>query len=363
MEDTMKVLALNSSPRTGGQSKTEFMLNHLVKGLMDAGAEVEIVNLREKTVNNCIGCFTCWTKTPGQCIHKDDMSKELFPKWIDSDLVVYATPLYYHTMNSSMAAFRERTLPAVQPFFEKGLDGKTFHPLRKNIPQAVWISVCGFPEVSEFDALSYYLNQTRHKDENIVAEIYRSAAESMTHPFLKEKAKDVLEATVQAGREIVENMKISPGTMARIRQPIADFEFFSMMGNLFWKTCIAEKVTPKEFEKKHMIPRPDSIESFMKLLPIGINKSAAGTRKVVLQFEFSGDVTDKCCFIIENGHIRAQKEMEPNPDITVMTPFSLWMDIMTRKADGQQMFMEQKYTVTGDLGMMIQLFTRNEKQS
>jgi predicted lipid carrier protein YhbT len=34
------------------------------------------------------------------------------------------------------------------------------------------------------------------------------------------------------------------------------------------------------------------------------------------------------------------------------------MDIMTRKADGQQLFMEQKYTVTGDIGLMIQLFNR-----
>jgi predicted lipid carrier protein YhbT len=32
------------------------------------------------------------------------------------------------------------------------------------------------------------------------------------------------------------------------------------------------------------------------------------------------------------------------------------MDIMTRKADGQQMFMEQKYKVNGDISLMIQLF-------
>jgi predicted lipid carrier protein YhbT len=31
---------------------------------------------------------------------------------------------------------------------------------------------------------------------------------------------------------------------------------------------------------------------------------------------------------------------------------------MTRKADGQQMFMEQKYTVSGDLELMIQLFQK-----
>ncbi|MDP2861739.1 MAG: flavodoxin family protein, partial [Desulfobacterales bacterium] len=84
----MKILAINSSPRVGGQSKTELMLNHLVKGMRDTGAEVDVVNLREKKIKNCIGCFTCWTKTPGRCIHKDDMTRELFPKWLEADLVV-----------------------------------------------------------------------------------------------------------------------------------------------------------------------------------------------------------------------------------------------------------------------------------
>ena len=86
----MKVLALNSSPRGGGQSKTEIMLKSLVQGMVEAGAEVEIVDLRKKKVKNCAGCFSCWTKTPGTCIHNDDMTQELFPKWLESDLVVYA---------------------------------------------------------------------------------------------------------------------------------------------------------------------------------------------------------------------------------------------------------------------------------
>ena len=79
----MKVLALNSSPRDEGQSKTEFLLQHLVQGMQDAGAEVEVVALRKKNVKNCIGCFTCWTKTPGVCIHQDDMTREFFPSgWL-----------------------------------------------------------------------------------------------------------------------------------------------------------------------------------------------------------------------------------------------------------------------------------------
>ena len=341
---------------------TELMLNHLIEGMRDAGAEVEVVNLREKTIKNCIGCFTCWTKTPGKCIHKDDMTSELFPKWLASDLVVYATPLYYHTMNGAMSTFRERTLPAALPFFEQGDDNKTFHPLRTKVPASVWLSVCGFPEESEFDALSDYVNRTRHKDVTLAAEIYRSAAGAMMNPFLEDKRRDILEATRQAGVELVGSMKISAKTMARIRQPLVDTQLFAKMGNLFWKTCIAEGVSPKEFQEENMVPRPDSLESFMFLFPFGLNSEAAGDKKVVLQFKFSGDVEDSCYFIIEKGNITAKTGTSDNPDLTIATPFDLWMDIMTGKADGQRMFMQQKYKVNGDISLMIQLFQKKNGQ-
>jgi len=356
----MKILAVNSSPRTGGRSKTELMLDHLVGGMRAAGAEVEIVNLREKSIKNCIGCYTCWSKTPGKCIHKDEMSRELFPKWLESDIVVYATPIYYHFMNGAMSTFRERTLPAAQPFFELS-DGKTYHPLRYKIPAAVWLSVCGLPEASEFDLLSDYLNRTRHKDSVLIAEIYRPAAEAMTNPLFEKTANDILDATAQAGRELVQSMKVSPETMARIRQPIVDTQAFAVMGNLFWKACIEEKVTPKEFLEKKMIPRPDSIESFMSILPFGIDAGAAGGKKVTLQFKFSGDVEDSCYFTIEDTNIDAKKGIWDSPDITIETPFDLWIDIMTGKADGQQMFGEQKYLVNGDLALMIQLFKKKSR--
>lgn len=356
----MKIMAINSSPRTGGQSKTELMLNHLVEGMQEAGAEVEVVNLREKKIKNCIGCFTCWTKTPGKCLQKDDMTNEIFPKLVTSELVVYATPLYYHFMNGAMRTFIERTLPAAQPFFERH-EGKTAHPLRYRIPATVILSVCGFPEESEFDALSEFLQRTRHKDVTIAAEIYRAAAESLTNSFLKDKVDDIFDATKLAGQELVKSMKISPETMERIRQPLVDPQTFADIGNSFWKTCIAEGVTPKEFREKKMVPRPDSIESFMSLFPFGLNSEAVGERQITMQFNFSGEVTDTCYFIIEPGNVDAKKGIKENPDITIEAPFEIWMDIMTGKADGQQMFMEKKYTVNGDLPLMIQLFQKQTK--
>lgn len=352
----MKVLAINSSPRGGQESYTVMMLNHLVEGMREAGADVEVVNLREKKINYCIGCFTCWTKTPGKCIHKDDMTLELFPKLLACDLAVYATPLYYHTINSRMSAFMERTLPSAQPFFEKGDDGKTCHPMRYPIPPGVLLTVCGFPEASEFKPMLDFFASTRLKDERDVAAICRPGAAMLSSPHLQKEAQDVFDATRQAGRELIQNMNIAPETMERITQPLGDVESFTQMGNMFWKTCIVEGITPKEFDNRKMIPRPDSLEDFMLMFPYGLRAEAIGDRKAQLQINFTGDINDSCYFTIENARVQTSRGVCANPDITIDTPFNVWMDIITRKADGAQMLMEGKYQAQGDFALMMQLF-------
>lgn len=237
----MKVLALNSSPRSSDESKTELMLNCLIKGMRDASAEVEMVTLRKKTIKYCIGCYTCWTKTPGTCIHKDDMTKELFPKWLESDLVVYATPLYNYAMTAILKAFIERTLPAAQPFFEIH-EGRMFHPLRHKTPAVVILSVSGMPDEEHFSALSTHMKYMyASPGRRLLAEIYRPAAEAMTTPFFKDQLDDILDATTQAGRELVRSMKVSPETLKRITQPLIDAQSFAEVANEMWKTMIAEE--------------------------------------------------------------------------------------------------------------------------
>ena len=53
--------------------------------------------------------------------------------------------------------------------------------------------------------------------------------------------------------------------------------------------------------------------------------------------------------------MKAEMGAHEKPDLTVETPFDIWMDILTQKADGQQMFLEQKYTVKGDLALLMQV--------
>ncbi|PKN30987.1 MAG: hypothetical protein CVU64_00635 [Deltaproteobacteria bacterium HGW-Deltaproteobacteria-21] len=355
-EGAMKILALNSSPRSGGDSKTELMMNSLVQGMREAGADVDVVDLRKKKINPCSGCFTCWTKTPGVCIHKDDMTSELFPKFLQSDLVVYASPLYHFTVNAAMKTFIERTLPILQPFLNETGGGATGHPLRQPFPKAVILSVAGFPEMSVFDQLSAWVRFLFGRGGNLVAEIYRPAAESLVLPFFKEKSQEILGAVKEAGQEIVKDMKVAPETLARVTQDIAGGkEVIRKMANLMWKSCIAEGITPREFMERGVAPRPDSIETFMMVFSMGFNPDAAGETKAILQFHFSGETEGSCHFRIENRRIEAIDGRAQNPDLTIESPFELWMDIMTGKADGQQMFMDQKYRATGDFSLLIRL--------
>lgn len=351
----MQVLSLNSSARTGGQSKTELMLGHLVEGLREAGADIDVIHLREKKIKNCIGCFTCMTKTPGRCVLKDDMTNEIFPKWLQSDLTIYATPLFHHTVNATMKTFIERTFPIFEPFLLQR-EGRWVHPQRSKRPASVVLSVCGFPEMSAFTALTHYVKFLFEDGKNgaLWAEIYRPGAEYMIQAV--DKQKDILDATRQAGRELVQTQRVSPQTLARIEQPIADnVSDFAKISNCMWNTCISERISRKRFVTEGRMPRPDSIETYMLLMPMGFNPEGAKDIQAVLQYDFTGQIEGSCHFIIADGTIRTEIGPADKPDLTIKTPFDVWMDIMTDKADGTQMFMEEKYTAEGDLDLLLNM--------
>ena len=348
----MKVLALNSSARTGDVSKTEIMLDHLVSGMREAGAEVEIINLKKAKLRFCSGCFTCWTKTPGTCIHHDDMTNDIYPKFLQCDLCILATPLYHFTVNAQMKVFIERTLPSLQPFFVER-DGVTSHPPRHEPPAMAVLSVAGFPELGVFDQLRSYVNFL-YRD-RLVAEIYRPSAEMLTVSGNDAKIRDILEATVEGGRELAETKHISQPTLDRIQKETTRFEDFAPLGDLAWKTCIAEGMTMGEFQKSGMMPRPDSIETFLALMKQAFNRESAGEAKVTIQHNFSGEVEGSCFFAIADGAIQASPGIVETPDLTIDAPFEVWMDILGRKADGAEMFMQGRYTVEGDTDILMNM--------
>ena len=345
----MKVLALNSSSRIKGQSKTELLLSHLVAGMRNAGAEVEVVELRKKKINYCRGCFTCWTKTPGVCVHKDDMSLELFPKWLEADIAVYASPLYHYTVNAQMKAFIERTLPSLLPYLERK-DDITFHPRRGKHPTAVIVSVAAFPEDSVFDAISFWAKKTFGRRTGLLAEIYRPGSEAMIHSW---KLKDILDAVEQAGRELVEQRCVTNETMARITQPLVDPAVIAATSNVMWQTLIDGRLTIAEATKQGHAPRPDSITTLMAMLSFAFNPLNAGDKKGTIQFNFTGKQPGSCYFVIDKDSCAAHEGKAEKAKCTVDGPFEVWADIIQGKSDAAKMFMDGTCKAEGDMALMM----------
>ena len=93
----------------------------------------------------------------------------------------------------------------------------------------------------------------------------------------------------------------------------------------------------------------------MAILKMGFNPEGAAGVQAVLQFCFSGSVEGECNITIDNGSIQAEAGKHTQPTVTIRAPFDLWVDIMTGKADGQEMFFQEKYVVEGDFELMMKM--------
>jgi multimeric flavodoxin WrbA len=233
----MKIVAFNSSPRDNATSKTELVLQKFLEGARQAGASAETIYLRQYKINDCLGCFSCWLKDLGRCVQKDDMSEQLFERYLQADLAVLATPVYHMNINARMKRFIERTMPMIDPLREITSEGG--HPYRfEKVPKVAALSVCGFWDQSMFQALS--LNMRLIFGPDLVAEIYRHSSEALTSPPLQPQVDKVLAAVAQAGAELVRDGKVSETTLAALTQELAPPAVMQEIGRQFWAQALAQ---------------------------------------------------------------------------------------------------------------------------
>jgi len=229
----MKILAIQGSPRPK-QSNTEILLQEFLKGARSQGAETETIYLKEKEIHSCVGCYTCWAKTPGTCVIKDDMP-EILEKVKGCDILVYATPLYNYNMTSLLKAFQERLLPLLDPHLIKS--GETYrHPQRYEVKRKmILISTCGFPEISHFDGLRHIF---RHIEQSgqvpLVGELMMPGGELLKQHGMKEKVQGVLQTAYRAGIEVIREGRVLEETEMEIQKPLVPPDMLAEMANLWW---------------------------------------------------------------------------------------------------------------------------------
>ncbi|MDD2890094.1 MAG: flavodoxin family protein [bacterium] len=237
----MRIVVFNGSPRAE-KGNTHIMVEEFLSGAKEAGAETENIFLVKKSIKYCLGCFDCWIKTPGECIIKDDM-KEMLLKFIETDIVVFATPLYVDNVTGIMKNFMDRLIPLLDPYFKKDENGECRHTNRNfKSPKIIVISNSGFPEQSHFQVLQLLFRRiAKNMHSEVIAEIYRGGGEILRNkmlilaPFINSYKKYLQ----KAGKEIVENLKLSDETIAKLEKPIIPDEQYIKGANKSWDKTLA----------------------------------------------------------------------------------------------------------------------------
>ena len=98
----MHILVLNGSPRPDGN--TAAMVRTFAKGAEEAGNAVTVVNVCQKKIAGCLACEYCHQRGSGherQCLQQDDM-QDVYPVLDSADMIVLASPVYYHSFSGQL---------------------------------------------------------------------------------------------------------------------------------------------------------------------------------------------------------------------------------------------------------------------
>jgi multimeric flavodoxin WrbA len=214
----MKALLVNGSPHTVRGVHVS-ILDTFEVGLRKAGSDVTRINVYRQNIQPCRGCFTCWTKTPGECIQEDDM-KSLLPLVAQSDVLALATPVYVDGMTGPMKTFLDRLIPLLKGRVELR-DDHIRHIMREDVKRGkvVLLSASGFAEMDNFDPLVAHVKAASRN-------LGREYAGEILFPggwFLRgSEAMDEVSGMVRsAGVELVERGRIPGGLSSRIHELVS----------------------------------------------------------------------------------------------------------------------------------------------
>ena len=220
-----KTVAINGSPRME-KGDTAMVLAPFIKGMIDAGSDVELFYASRLKVKPCTcGEMYCWYKRPGECCFKDDMEL-LYPKLREADILVLATPVYV-PLPGQMQDIINRLCPLIKPLLETraGRTRARFHE-DVQIQKIVLVSTGGWWEKANFDTVVRITEElAEHASVQHAGALLRPHAFLMkTEGGLTEEGQSVLNEARRAGYELVKEGAMSKETLEAISRPLISEE-------------------------------------------------------------------------------------------------------------------------------------------
>ena len=231
----MKVIAINSSPRKN-KGLTANILIPFLEGIRESGADLDLFYTKDLTINFCRSCYQCWTTTPGKCSQKDDMEL-LLPKFRDSDLWIFASPIYCDGINGSMKTIIDRLIALMKPFTELR-DGRCRHPLREDVKlgKVIFVSSAAWWKMENFDPMiTYFKAFCNNFNREFAGALLRPHSVALV-PLRKESVIDDINAAAKkAGNQIIEQGTISQEYISTISQELMPQDVYIDVLNKGWE--------------------------------------------------------------------------------------------------------------------------------
>jgi hypothetical protein len=203
----MKVTAFNASPRKQ-DSTTDIILDLFLRGAEQAGATTTKHYTTDLDIKGCTGCFTCWTKTPGRCIHRDDMDW-IIPETQEADIIVLGSPIYNGYFTHYHQRMNERFLPTLLPWMETHGETTQHPPRQERKPQQiVLIAVAGFPDDQAFNIVKPLTQGT--------LQILLPSSQILQNPEGAEHMKTFTDAVTDSAKQLVQNGTVDPETRKKL---------------------------------------------------------------------------------------------------------------------------------------------------
>ncbi len=366
------IICINGSPKVGVGSTAQ-MTTMLRTGLEARGLAFEERFLSQYHIRYCNGCGSCLEK--GACWIRDDFNT-LIREVMAADALVLASPVYFFHVTAQMKTFIDRSLA----FGHK--------------PSESWkpgLAVCVSAGSGETDTAGYLQHVMRTFGAygvGALTAISVAPGQFVGKPAVEARAADLARDLVRAlergerypatdrdlqfwrfmGHLVHENRHLMTADHrhwearglydrfeAYVGQGAAPTNVDPDLRRAWLKSIRREDPPPPSTESRDARPLPDDLLTLLQAMPMHLNAAAAGNLEAVYQFEVTGDESFTAHICIARGSAAFESGPARKPDLVVRTPADLWLGIARGEIDGQAAFMAGRYTVEGDLNLLMRL--------
>lgn len=372
----MKILAINGSPK-GDRSNTWKLTKRFLEGMREGLAEkyeddnafysrdgetrdrepqaegacsgevwaeeteIQEIQVSRLEIRPCLGCFSCWDKTPGNCCIQDDM-REVIQKLLWADVTVWSFPLYYYSVPGGLKNLIDRQLPMMLPFMveNEAETGSGSHPSRYDMSgkRSVLISTCGFYSAEgNYDGVHSLFGHLCGRE--AYTAIFCGQGELFRVPELSRRTEGYLEHVRQAGREYVRG-GIRPETKEKLGELLYPREVFESMADASWG-----------IDKETGGRESDALVFTRQMAALYRRENYPG-KDIVLEMCYT-DLDECYQVILGKEGSRVVTDGFGAATTRIETPFTVWQSISRGEIRGDEALMKHLYRVKGDFSLML----------